>query len=343
MSKCRCYTCKDSVVDTLCQQALNAGFPCRLQGNGEGLDAQDPVARADCPAGSRSSRNAGDQPSGCPVIVYEQLISVDSIPPLSATASRLLVMASDPDVDIDRLCMVIERDPPLMAKIVGIANSAFYAPRQPVYTVKDAIVRVLGLRMVSNLAFGLAVGGGLSAVGCERFDVNRYWVTALGTADLASGLARASSIPGKPDPDATYLAGLLHNLGLLVLVHLRPREMNDVLAKSAEQPEIDAIDLERAVLGTDRWAAGAMLARHWQLPDVVATCIEGFAVTDGSGSPDPMVQLVRAARRWIEGALVGRSDSLQVIGVDDASCECRTAAFLDDYDALKSMADALHS
>lgn len=252
-------------------------------------------------------------------------------------------MASDPDVDVDRLCLVIERDPALMAKIIGTANSAFYSPRQPVYTVKDAIVRVLGLRMVSSLAFGLALSGGLSVVGCERFDVTRYWIIALGTAEMASGLARASSLPERPDPDAAYLAGLLHNLGELVLVHLRPREMNDVLAKSAEQPEIDTVELERSALGIDRWTAGAMLARHWQLPPVIGTCIEGFAKTSGQGVADSMVPLVRAARRWIEGALVGRFDPLQVVGVDEAYCEYRTSAFLEGYDALKSLAGTLHA
>lgn len=275
-------------------------------------------------------------------IVYEQLISVESIPPLSATASRLLVMASDPDVDIDRLCLVIERDPPLMAKVVGIANSAFYAPRQPVYTVKDAIIRVLGLRMVSNLAFGLAVSGGLSTVGCERFDVTRYWMIALGTADMASGLARASTLSDKPEPDVVYLAGLLHTLGQLALVHLRPREMMEVLRQSAEQPEIDVIELERAALGVDRWAVGAMLVRHWQLPPVIGDCIEAFAAGGGADA-DTMVQLLRAARRWIEAALAGRSDPLRVTGVDEAYCEYRTSVFLDGYDALKSLAGSLHA
>ena len=84
--------------------------------------------------------------------MYEQLIAVESIPPLPATAATLLAMAADPDVEIEALALVIERDPPLNARLLGIANSAFYAPRQPVMTAKDDIIRVLGLNMVRTMA-----------------------------------------------------------------------------------------------------------------------------------------------------------------------------------------------
>lgn len=273
--------------------------------------------------------------------LYEQLISTEALPPLPASAARLLLLATDPDVDIDDLAETIEQDPPLSAKLLGIANSAFYSPRIPVLSVKDAIVRVLGLRMVANLAFGLALSGGLDTSACPRFDLTRYWLVALGTADLASGLARAATLPGKPDDAAAYLVGLLHNIGELLLVYLRPQEMDRLLADAAAQPEADPVELERARFGTDRWTAGALLMRHWQLPDVVAESIEQFDVIGDAANTSPMVHLLRAARRWIDGAIQGRADVLHVGGVDDAYCEYRTSGFLENYAALKVLAGTL--
>lgn len=275
--------------------------------------------------------------------VYERLISVEMLPPMSATASRLLAMATDPDVDLDLLATSISQDPPLTAKVLSVANSAYYAPPQPVLTVKQAIVQVLGLRMVGNLAFGIALNGAMSNAECPNFDPTRYWIVALGTAELASGLARATTVTERPDPDAAYLVGLLHNLGELLLVHLWPREMNELLAQFAERSECDVAELERQLLGIDRWAAGAMLARHWQLPDVVADSIEQLALVKSDPPDAPLMHLLGAARCWIEGVASGRSDALSVVGVDEAYCEYRSATLRDHYDALKSLAAALHA
>lgn len=273
--------------------------------------------------------------------LYKDLIAVDSIPPLPATAATLLVMIADPDVEIEALALVIERDPPLSARLLGVANSAFYAPPRPVMTIKDAIVRVLGLHMVRNMALGMALAGGLSTAACPRFDLTAYWVMALGTADLANGMARAATLPEAPDPDAAYMVGLLHNLGELLLVHLRPAEMDEALRRLGEDPSSSLVEHERALIGTDHWAAGAFLARHWQLPPIIAASIERF---DDDGEPRDgreMIHLVRAARCWLAGVVAGQTDPMYVPGVDEAFCERRSTEFPDRYDALRVLARSM--
>jgi HD-like signal output (HDOD) protein len=273
--------------------------------------------------------------------LYTDLIEVDSIPPLPATAATLLMMVADPDVEIEALALVIERDPPLSARLLGIANSAFYAPPTPVMTIKDAIVRVLGLHMVRNMAFGMALAGGLSTASCPRFDLTHYWVMALGTADLASGMARAASLPDSPDPDAAYMVGLLHNLGELLLVHLRPAEMDEALMRLVEDPDSDLVEHERAIIGMDHWAAGAFLARHWQLPPIIGASIERFDDDSEPRDGKQMIHLVRAARCWLAGVVAGRPGTLQATGVDMAYCEHRATDFLDRYDALRVLARSM--
>lgn len=273
---------------------------------------------------------------------YTDLIKVESIPPLSATATQLLVLAVNPDVEIEDISRVIERDPPLSARLLGIANSAFYSPRQPVTTVKSAIVSVLGLNMVRNIAFGLALTGGLSTTACPRFDVTEYWIMALGTADLASGLARATTLADAPDPDETYLSGLLHNLGELLMVHLWPYEMNEALAKLDSDPDTTLIEQELALIGVDHWAVGAFLARHWQLPEFVARNIEALDERNTREDARSSVMLLRAARRWIAGVALGRPDALRITGVDETYCEYRSTSFLDRFEGLSTLARSMH-
>lgn len=269
--------------------------------------------------------------------------SLDSIPPLPATAARLLQMASDPDVEIDALVAVIERDPPLSARMLGVANSAFYAPRRPVLSIKQAIVGVLGLNMVRNMAVGMAVTGRLDTRSCPGFDLERYWVLALGTADLAGGLARASSAAEAPDPDAAYLAALLHNIGELLLAYLWPERTDAAIARAATDPSLSPWAHERELVGIDRWEAGARLARHWGLPALLADCIAAFPEPgEPPGQAGATLRLVRAARAWLEGVMGGREDILRVAGVDDTYCEYRSSGFIERYEALRTLARSMH-
>lgn len=273
--------------------------------------------------------------------LYADLISVDSIPPLPATAATLLMMVADPDVEIEALALVIERDPPLSARLLGVANSAFYAPPQPVVTIKEAIVRVLGLHMVRNMALGMALVGGLNTAACPRFDLIGYWVMALGTADLASGMARAATLPDAPDPDTAYMVGLLHNLGELLLVHLRPTEMDEALRRQGEDPASRLVEHERAVIGMDHWAAGAFLARHWQLPPIIAASIERFDDDSEPEAGNQTIHLVRAARCWLNDVMAGDSETLAVRGVNEAYCTRRSTEFPDRFDALRVLARSM--
>ena len=267
---------------------------------------------------------------------YQALIRVEAIPPLPATANALLQLLTDPDVEIDELVAVIERDPPLMARLMGIANSAFYAPRQPVTTLKSAIVTVLGLNMVRNVAFGMALTGGLSVKNCPRFDLTRYWVLALGTADLSAGLARAANLPRVPAPDAIYLSGLLHNIGELLLAYLWPVEVDRALSELALDPLAELTSVLRKAIGIDHWMAGAFLARHWQLPAFVADDIEGLARVNADSTSS--VRLLNAARRWVAGVAAGCPDTLRLDGVDAAYCEYRSTSFIDRFGALEQIA-----
>jgi HD-like signal output (HDOD) protein len=274
--------------------------------------------------------------------LYNKLIAVDALPPMPATAAKLLMMAMDPDVDIDDLAAVVERDPPLASRLIGVANSAFYAPRQPVTSVREAIIRVLGLNMVRNMAFGMALTGGLSTAACPRFDLTAYWVTALGTADLASGLARAANIDGMADPDTSYLAGLLHNIGELLLVHLFPQKMAEVLDLLDANPGTTLAEQSRLVIGIDQWEAGAFLMRHRQLPPIIAVTIEDLANPASAARGRPLVVLLDATRRWIQGMLTGHEDTLQISGIDDSYCQYRTTTFGERFDDLQHLAKSMH-
>lgn len=137
------------------------------------------------------------------------------LPPLPVAAQRLLAMMDDDEVEIETLAEVIELDPALTARIIGLSRSAFFGDGSRIHSVRDAIVRVLGLNLVRSLALSMSLSGVFSTRRVPSFDLQRYWCTALLTGHLARLLTPYLAACSEIEPDSSYLAGLLHSIGYL--------------------------------------------------------------------------------------------------------------------------------
>ncbi|MEM6775373.1 MAG: HDOD domain-containing protein [Pseudomonadota bacterium] len=196
-----------------------------------------------------------------------------TLAPLPATSQLLLEMLSDPELDMLRLAAVVEQTPALAARILGVANSAFFAHARDVRDVPDAIIRVLGLHLVRDLSISFALSQPFDLRDCPRFDALRYWSSAMESAVLAQLIATRLPVEDLPTPAEAYLGGLLHNLGLLALVHVAPDAMNTVFASVEREPGVALRSWEAEVLGLDHAMAGAELAIVWRLPTLLAVAM----------------------------------------------------------------------
>lgn len=192
---------------------------------------------------------------------------LDSLPPLSRQAQRLLSALGDPELDTQRLVLLLRQSPSLAARILSIARSAFFAGPLPPRDLEDAVIRFLGLALVRDLAIAFTLTSPLKTDACRAFQPLRYWRHALLTASLAECMAAGAAIP---HVDQAYLAGLLHNLGLLALVHVAPLQMQRILL-AADRSEEDPLSIvELKWLGLDHCQAGQQLATCWELPQEIA-------------------------------------------------------------------------
>jgi HD-like signal output (HDOD) protein len=219
------------------------------------------------------------------------------LPPLSVTANRLLALLSDPELDICDLAGVIDQDPPLAARIIGLANAAYFSPRKPVVNVYQAILRVLGLDFVRNLALGLVVAGSFDPRRCPGFDVQRYWFEALAVGLLAHTLAVKAPAGDRPASELYYLGGLLHNIGILFLAHARPLETAAAFAEKRRDPERPLLDLFRSLLGVTPAEAGGWLASRWSLPAPLTEVITMMELPAALGDYRQPAAVIRAASR----------------------------------------------
>ncbi|MET0066162.1 MAG: HDOD domain-containing protein [Candidatus Thiodiazotropha sp.] len=231
----------------------------------------------------------------------QQVLAIQYLPPLSATATRLLTLFSNEDLSLKDLAEAINQDPGLSAKVLGLANSAYFGQSQPVLSVEDAIIRVLGLNMVKSLAFSIAVSGVFDISRCPGFDLRAYWLDALSLAVLSRQVGMAIEIDQRPNLDAVYLAGLLSNIGVLVLVHSFPDAYAEVLAKFRGESQKSLEQLQVECIGLDQHAAGALLAERWHLPRIIIQVIEqtGKPLPEQDGELPMEIRVVDQVASWL--------------------------------------------
>ncbi len=221
----------------------------------------------------------------------------DTLPPLPYVAHDILLAANRSEPDIREVSDKLAREPGLSARVVAMANSAFFASQQPLYSIEHAIMR-LGLVRVRVLAASVLLNKLFDPSRCPAFSAPRYWHDAIATSYTASRLA--PWLAPEEAGEAAYISGLLHNIGLLLLVHFFPETMHRILTEHGRQPEGSLLALTRAELGCDHGEAGGMLLKAWELPAPVITAAAHFHSAHYRGEHAELVQLVRHAAEWHE-------------------------------------------
>lgn len=232
--------------------------------------------------------NDKDNNPGSP---HTRVQDILSLPPLPAIACKLLDMVAREDCKIEELAALIEHDPGLAARIIGIANSAYFARPTEICSVSDAIIRVLGLNLVRGIAIGIALSKPFDASACPNFQLERYWYRAMQTASLAGRLGSLTALPAT-ERSCLFLSGLLHNLGQLVLVHAFPDRMSRVFRTWFERQTESLLALESQYLSMTEIEAGSIIAHRWQLPSVPTAVLEFRRDPWRAGGMAPLVQLV---------------------------------------------------
>lgn len=157
---------------------------------------------------------------------------------------------------------IIENDAALSAKVLSLANSAYYSPRQKIATIERAIT-VIGFNELEFLALGIGLADvfDLSKVP-KGFDGQVLWLHSLAVAWLARELAEAAFYL---DAQAVVIAGLLHDLGRLVLATHLKDELEKIMMLVTQGASFYQAELD---LGLNHGLIGAALAQNWKLPDV---------------------------------------------------------------------------
>lgn len=183
--------------------------------------------------------------------------------------ARLRHLLEEPDSTTGMLAEVIEHDPGLSARLLRLANSAFYALPHPVENIAEA-VSIIGIRDMQDMVLATEVIQRFEGIPAELVDIYSYWRESLRCAVLARQMSRL--LPAAQRGESLFLAGLLHGIGHLVIYSRIPELGRKALLEHRHRG-LPLEQAQRQVIGFDYAAVGAALARRWELPAMICSVI----------------------------------------------------------------------
>ncbi len=208
-----------------------------------------------------------------PARVRRDIEEFHELPALPATAAQILRLAADRMANARQLADIIEQDPGLSAQVLRYANSSLYGYAGRISNLQTAIARVLGFEFVMNLALGLSIGKALRVPQEGPFGLDAFWKHSVYAGRLVEQLAGLLPKPQRLPRGTAYLAGLLQNLGRLVLGHTFQPEFYILNRFAQANPDIPMRELERHVLGVTHDQIGAWLMEAWGLPQELIVAV----------------------------------------------------------------------
>ena len=226
----------------------------------------------------------------------ERVKALHSLPPMPETASKILELRSIPDVKVEQIVEVIEKDPVLVAQIVSYANSAFFGQAGSVKSIKDAIFRVLGVDAVLNMALALSVGSTFKMPKSGLVGAKAVWKSSVYSASLMQRLSMLMPWGERPNPGTAYLIGLLNDVGLFVIGHLFTEEYIELNNYLEKNKDANIFEAENHVLGINHLEVGKMVMRMWNMPDELIAVAEYFCDKSSSDEHEKYIELLTVVK-----------------------------------------------
>lgn len=201
--------------------------------------------------------------------IFEKIKRSGPLPQLPQVMLQLIRACGKEKTDIEEVTQIISRDAALTAKLLAIISSSHVNLAKQVTTIKSAVV-YLGLDTVRNIAISSSAMQffKFSKV-TDNFNINRFWYHSYKCAVLAQRMARAAN---QTNPDHYFLAGLLHDIGTLVLMANFPKAYEEIEARVNQgQNEFDA---QTDILKVDGPRVSAWLFKQWHLDPMISDAVK---------------------------------------------------------------------
>jgi len=192
----------------------------------------------------------------------KKLDTIPDIPTLPSIVFKINEMLQDYDTSIKKLGKIIEKDPAMVTKILRLVNSSFYGFRSRIKSIPHAVI-VLGFNTIKNAVVSVSIINTFSEKETyEGFEITDFWKHSIAVAVTSRYLAEQSKLDS---PDDCFVAGLLHDIGKVVLSQ-HFTELFGQVWELVKGNGLSFYEAEKKVLPTNHAQIGGYLAKKWQFP-----------------------------------------------------------------------------
>lgn len=246
------------------------------------------------------------------ISLEDVMARADVLPALPEIVSQILDMLENEEAHSETLSRHIASDPAVAARLLAAANAGALGSSGGVDSVRQAIM-LLGVGRVRDITLTTAIIDRFSIA--PPFDAHRLWLHSVGVAICAQEVARGAGLNG----DVAYTAGLLHDVGQILLFVVDPEAYACTLRLGAER-DMPLVDAEREYLGLDHAHVGGELARLWKMPQAVADAIAGHHASSESPPENEIADAVHVAEVLSHALNLDGTTGTSVPDLSDLSC-----------------------
>lgn len=280
--------------------------------------------------------------------VKQQIQKITNLPPMPSMAQKIIQLNTNPYAHAEDLAKLIEKDPSLSAQVIRYAQSPFYGYQGNIASVRQAISRVLGYDLVMNIALGIAASRPFKNTPHGPLGLHAYWRHATYAATVAQSLSNIIPRKQRPRPGTSYICGLLHNFGFLILGYLYPKEFALLNNAITEDPDTDIIEHEKRILGTTHTEIGCWLMEAWSMPQEIIIGVAQHHNPEFEGQHGEYAHLIYITNQLLKRHDIGDSNDEEIptelldsLGITETQALSVLEKIIEGREDLDSMARQL--
>jgi putative nucleotidyltransferase with HDIG domain len=198
--------------------------------------------------------------------VKQVISNINNLPTPPIVFNQIQKALSEENVSAVQVASILSEDPAISAKVLKLTNSAFYGLTREVETVRQAVV-IIGMEAVRNLVLSASVLDMFNSDVVDRYYQDQFWRHSLAVASASRLVARNANAGEIIDVDSSFSAGLLHDIGKIVIACYLPEQFKQLVDwRSQTDNTTSDYDLEEMVFGYNHAQIGGFLGTHWRLP-----------------------------------------------------------------------------
>ncbi|GAB4175836.1 MAG: HDOD domain-containing protein [Calditrichia bacterium] len=247
--------------------------------------------------------------------ILKKLESITNIATIPGNALQIIQLINNPDASLKEISQLIERDMPLMTKILKIANSPFIGFAGEVATIQRALT-ILGLNQVKNIILAIALYSAfINYENSKYFDREKFWSHSFGTGQIARRLASKMGIVFQGEE---FVAGTIHDIGKIILDQYFPEEFSQILelSKNENKPLLAS---EINVLGSSHCELGAWLLEKWKFPSSLISVVRYHHTPEKTSEAHTLVSIIQISEVLCELWGIGFDGDVMSCVIEDLS------------------------